>query len=54
MVAGIIVFSALFTLLFADFFGSKPSKTPEEKLGEALADYLKAGGKIRKEEDAKK
>jgi hypothetical protein len=54
MVAGVIVFSALFALLFADFLVPKPGKTPEEKLGEALADYLKAGGKIRKEEDAKK
>ncbi|QZZ19490.1 hypothetical protein J5X98_19320 [Leptothermofonsia sichuanensis E412] len=54
MIPGLIVFSTLTALLLADFFGPKPSKTPEEKLGEALTDYLKAGIKVRKEDKPEK
>lgn len=47
MVAGTIVFSVLLTLVWAEFFIPKPEKTSEEKLGEALANYLKEGVKVR-------
>ncbi len=50
MIVGLVVFSALTYLVLADFFGPKPTKTPEEKLGEALANYLKAGAKIRQDD----
>lgn len=54
MIPGLIVFSTLTALLLADFFVPKPQKTPEEKLGEALTDYLKAGVKLREENKTQK
>jgi hypothetical protein len=50
MITGLIVFSTIAVLLFKDFLDEKPPKTPEEKLGEALANYLKAVVKLRKED----
>ncbi len=36
MIGGLIIFSTLAALTLVEFLVPKPSKTPEEKLGEAL------------------
>lgn len=54
MVIGTLVAFGLLVVIFNEFFGEKPSKTPEQELGEALTKYLSAGVKIRKEVDEKK
>ncbi len=51
MILPIALFSILVILWTQEVLGQKPEKkkTPEEKLGEAIAEYLKAGIKIRKD-----
>lgn len=49
MIAGTIVFSVLLTLVWAEFFIPPKPKTSEEKLGEALANYLKEGVKVKQD-----
>ncbi|UBF28368.1 hypothetical protein K9N68_11085 [Kovacikia minuta CCNUW1] len=50
MLGGFIFFSVLAAWTVVEFFTPKPSKTPEEKLGEALTEYLKSGVKIQQED----
>jgi hypothetical protein len=47
MIGGLIIFSTLAALTLLEFLVPKPSKSPEEKLGEALTEYLKKGVKIQ-------
>lgn len=53
MVIGTLVVFGLLVVIYSEFFGEKPSKTPEQELGEVLTKYLSAGVKIRKEDSGK-
>ncbi|MBC7969907.1 MAG: hypothetical protein H7Z11_07255 [Verrucomicrobia bacterium] len=50
LIMPIAVFSALLLLLLAEL-KPKPGKSPEKELGEALANYLSKGVKVRDEKD---
>jgi hypothetical protein len=50
MIGGLIIFSTLAALTLVEFLVPKPSKTPGEKLGEALTEYLTKGVKIRSDD----